>query len=299
MPTYKGVEVWIEDAGYRKLNHQEVNIDLVDDRTVTVKVEMLRNELFTIHCASPTPVFCDVFVITASLSRNRAARFHLDESLTASNNASASSVNHTEGQYKDHGLRTSKRQSKFGKLGTVEVEIRRIGEIIKGEPGEECGVDGGEELATEFSMIDDFDQPPWLIFHFDIGVKESLLAVLAPAAEHIRRHVPHRMAESQSHATSGTRNSPRISSTGGSSNTTCRGAGSECLHNSRKRRRVPDDGDGAANVGEMKGANSDQLYEEYQKEEAEELRLIQKLQERVQLKKTRNMELRRLLGETP
>ena len=45
MPTYKGVEVWTEDSEHRKINHQEVKIDLVDDRTVTVKTEMLRNEV--------------------------------------------------------------------------------------------------------------------------------------------------------------------------------------------------------------------------------------------------------------
>lgn len=82
----------------------------------------------------------------------------------------------------------------------MEVEIRRIGEIIKGEPRAECGGDESEAVTTEFSMIDDFSQPSWLIFHFDIGVKESSPAPLAPTVEHIRRPVLHRM-ESQSRAT--------------------------------------------------------------------------------------------------
>lgn len=45
MPTYKGVEVWIEDSEYRKISHQEVTISLVDDRTITVKTEMSRGEV--------------------------------------------------------------------------------------------------------------------------------------------------------------------------------------------------------------------------------------------------------------
>lgn len=45
MPTYKGVEVWMEDSEHRKLNYQEVTINLVDDRTVTVKTEMMRDEV--------------------------------------------------------------------------------------------------------------------------------------------------------------------------------------------------------------------------------------------------------------
>lgn len=45
MPTYKGVEVWIEDSQHRKLNRQEVSIDLVDDRTVTAKTKMSKDEV--------------------------------------------------------------------------------------------------------------------------------------------------------------------------------------------------------------------------------------------------------------
>ena len=52
MPTYKGVEVWIEDSEHRKLNHQEVTINLVesDDRTVTIRIEMLRDEVGASVC---------------------------------------------------------------------------------------------------------------------------------------------------------------------------------------------------------------------------------------------------------
>ena len=45
MPVFKGVEVWIEDSQHRKLHYQEVSINLVDDRTVTVKTEMFRDEV--------------------------------------------------------------------------------------------------------------------------------------------------------------------------------------------------------------------------------------------------------------
>lgn len=93
------------------------------------------------------------------------------------------------GQFQERGLRTPKKQfqqgkyilewspagrlcSPLGKLGSVEVEIRRIGEIIKGEPREECEADGDEGVVTDVCMIDDFAQLPWLLFRFDIGVKE-------------------------------------------------------------------------------------------------------------------------------
>lgn len=45
MSTYKSVEVWMEDSEYRKVNLQEVSIDLVDDRTINAKTEMLRDEV--------------------------------------------------------------------------------------------------------------------------------------------------------------------------------------------------------------------------------------------------------------
>lgn len=47
MPAYKSVEVWIEDSTHRKLDHQELTINLVDqgDRTVTAKIEMPRDEV--------------------------------------------------------------------------------------------------------------------------------------------------------------------------------------------------------------------------------------------------------------
>lgn len=52
------------------------------------------------------------------------------------------------------------------------MEVRRIGEIIKGEPSEEYQAD--EDEGVEFVMIDEPDQPPWVAFQFDINVKESL-----------------------------------------------------------------------------------------------------------------------------
>lgn len=102
-----------------------------------------------------------------------------------------------------------------GKLGNVEVEIRRIGEIIKGEP-REYEVDRNEEVAIELSMIDGFSQPPWLVFHFDFSVKESL-AALAPTAEHFRRHAPRRIVKNPSQATTRNRTQPKISSIEGES----------------------------------------------------------------------------------
>lgn len=45
MAAFKSVEVWMEDSEHRKLDHQEVSVDLVDDRTVTAKTEMLRDEV--------------------------------------------------------------------------------------------------------------------------------------------------------------------------------------------------------------------------------------------------------------
>lgn len=103
-----------------------------------------------------------------------------------------------------------------GKLATVEVEIRRIGEIIKGELWEESEDDEDEEVAIEFSMIDDFSQPPWLVFHFDINAKESL-AARAPTTEHIRRHVPHGVVKNPSQVTTQSGSQPRISSIEGES----------------------------------------------------------------------------------
>ena len=78
-------------------------------------------QLYTVHCLSPISVFCDVFVIAPFPSRKRAARFHVDKSLAISNNASGSSVDHTEGQYKVNGLRTSKRQLKRGEYIPVPI----------------------------------------------------------------------------------------------------------------------------------------------------------------------------------
>lgn len=51
MPTHKGIEVWIEDSKHLKLNPREVTINLVDadDRTVTAKTEMWRDEVGG-HC---------------------------------------------------------------------------------------------------------------------------------------------------------------------------------------------------------------------------------------------------------
>ncbi|KAF8557613.1 hypothetical protein OG21DRAFT_1505110 [Imleria badia] len=285
MPTYEGVDVWIEDSEHRKLNHQEVTINLVDsdDRTVTVKIEMLRDELYTVHCLSPISVLCDVFVTGSSGVRKSAARFYLDKSLAVSKNVSGSSTDHTVQQFREHGLRTQKRAFKQGKLGTVEVEIRRIGEIIKGEPREEYETD---EDARVFIMIDEPHEPPWLIFRFDIR-KKDLPAVPASTAGHnTRGRASRRMFTNQSQAT-------------GSRNETPREMGDECLPNPKKRPREYDVHDESSGVGENPiYTNSDLLQQEYQKEEAEEQRLLQKLQERLQSKKTRNVELRRLLGET-
>ncbi|KAH0827976.1 hypothetical protein J3R83DRAFT_3615 [Lanmaoa asiatica] len=302
MPTYRGIEVWIEDSEYRKLNHQEVTINLVDDRTVTVKTEMSRDEFYTIHCLSPISIFCDVFVATGS-SRRRAARFYLDKSLAISKKVSGSSADHTEGWFRDHGLRTPKRQLKNsgeynpipnltltrgarrlcnlvgGGLGSVEVEIRRIGEIIKGEPREEYEVDGDEEVATEFCMVDDFDQPPWLVFHFDITVKESL-AVPASTVNHIkRRRVSDRTLKNKNQSQASRGSKRRTPSAEGPSNETSREAGYECLHNSKKRPREQDGRDKSASVCKNPiNANSELLQQEYQKEEVEERRLLRKLQ---------------------
>lgn len=98
------------------------------------------------------------------------------------------------------------------KLNIVEVEIRRIGDIIKGEPREESEADGDEGVGTDFIMIDHPDQLPWLVFRFDISVKESL-AVPVSTAEHIRkRRTPRRMLTSRSLAKGGSQ--PIGSSTG-------------------------------------------------------------------------------------
>lgn len=90
----------------------------------------------------------------------------------------------------------------IGKLGSVEVEIRRIGDIVKGEPRGEHEVDESEGGATEFCMIDDFSQPAWMIFHFDIGVKESLAAP-AWAAKPTRKRAPQMMLRNRSHGARG------------------------------------------------------------------------------------------------
>jgi len=253
-------------------------------------------QLYTVHCLSPISVFCDVFVTTASRVRKSAAKFYLDKNLAVSENASGSSTDHTLDQFIERGLRTPKRQFQDGnlKLSVVEVEIRRIGGIIKGELREECEADEDEGVATDFIMIDAPDQLPWLVFRFDISVKESL-AVPASTEEYIRRRAPRKTLTNQSQAMG--RGQPIASSTG-SSNKTSRETGYESFRRSKKRRM-----DGSANVGEdpiYTNLNSDLLLvqQEYQKEEAEERRLLRKLQERLQTKKTRNMELRRLLGET-
>lgn len=49
-------------------------------------------------------------------------------------------------------------------------------------------------------MIDEPDQPPWLIFRFDIATKE-LLAVPASNTEHIRGCAPRRTLTNQIQAT--------------------------------------------------------------------------------------------------
>jgi hypothetical protein len=152
-------------------------------------------------------------------------------------NASGSSTDHTVGQFRDHGLRTPKRQFQDGeqilfepdprsavtscslagnlKLNIVEVEIRRIGDIIKGEPREESEADGDEGVATDFIMIDHPDQPPWLVFRFDIsGVKESLVVPTSTAEYTRKRRAPCRTLMNQSQAMGGSQ--PIASSTGGS-----------------------------------------------------------------------------------
>lgn len=195
-------------------------------------------------------------------------------------------MDHVEGGFRDHGLRTPKRTFEkgeynplttrklctlVGKLGSVEVEIRRIGETLKGE---QCEADGGEVGAIEFSMIDDFDQPPWLVFRFDIGVKESQAAP-ASTAEHIRRRVPHRILKNRSQATSGSQ--PKSSNTEGepgqcwgsvlitdtaitcllgSSNAAFRERGNGYSHNSEKHPKH----NGPVSIGEDPiHANSDRL----------------------------------------
>lgn len=190
-------------------------------------------QLYTVHCLSPISVFCDVFVTTASRVRKSAAKFYLDKNLAVSENASGSSVDHMLGQFIERGLRTPKRQFQDGeqisvptdpqsagtlctlagnlKLSVVEVEIRRIGGIIKGEPREECEDDEDQGVATDFIMIDAPDQPPWLVFRFDISVKESL-AVPASTAEYIRRRAPRKTLMNQSQATG--ESQPIASSTG-------------------------------------------------------------------------------------
>ncbi|KAG6375473.1 hypothetical protein JVT61DRAFT_3031 [Boletus reticuloceps] len=190
MPTYKGIEVWIEDSKHRKIDYQEVSINLVDsdDPMVTVKTEMPRDELYTVHCQSPVSALCDVFVIAASQIRKNAARFYLDGSLAISENVTNSSINHNIDQFREYGLRTPKRQFQQGKLGTVEVEIRRIGEIIIGGPGEEAGVD--------FVMVDEPNQPPWLVFRFEIRAK-GLPAASAPTTKPTRKYAPRKMKQIQ------------------------------------------------------------------------------------------------------
>lgn len=85
-------------------------------------------QLYTVHCRSPISVFCEVFVITASRVRKRAARFHLDKSLAISKDASGSSVDHTEGLYKHHGLRTPKKQFRQGEY-TPFAALRTTGRL--------------------------------------------------------------------------------------------------------------------------------------------------------------------------
>lgn len=83
------------------------------------------------------------------------------------------------------------------KLGIIEVEIRRIDRIVKGEPWGGYGADGDEGVAMDFIMIDGLDQPPWLVFRFDICLKEPL-AVPASTAKHIRKRMPSRALRASS-----------------------------------------------------------------------------------------------------
>ncbi|KAF8134543.1 hypothetical protein EV363DRAFT_1160551 [Boletus edulis] len=271
MPSYKGIEVWIEDSEHQKIDYQEVSINLVDsdDQTVTAKTELPRNELYTVHCQSPMAVsiLCDVFVIAASQLRKSAARFYLDGSLAVSENVTNSSINRNVDSFREYGLRTPKRQFQQGKLGTVEVEIRRIGEIVKGGPGGEAGVD--------FVMVDEPNQPPWLVFRFEIRVK-GLQAASAPTAKPTRKYAPRKMKQIQATGERPNKATPRYS------------------HSPKKHPRDHDESSSASGSN----INSDLLRQEYQEEEAEECRLLQKLQERLQNKRARNDELRRLLGET-
>ncbi|KAG9316730.1 hypothetical protein JVU11DRAFT_2790 [Chiua virens] len=274
MPTYKGVEVWLEDSEKRKLNHEHVAIDLVNDNPVTLKArtKMHRDELYTVHCLTPISIFCDVFVTVRSGVRQCAARFHIEKSLSISDNALGSSEGHTEYKYKDMGLRAPKRCFQQGKLATVEVEIRRTAPIIKEEPTEDHAVDEDEQDALVFSMIDDFDRPPWLLFVFDVTAKGPPNGFITPNAPQVAKQVLRKVHRKQA------------SSTGGIPSTR-----STCPSDETPR---PDQ-----NLPDIPRASSS-LQREYEKEEAEERRLLEILLARLDAKRTSNMELRRLLGET-
>lgn len=83
------------------------------------------------------------------------------------------------------------------KLGIIEVEIRRIDRIVEGKFWGGYEADKDEGVATDLIMIDGLDQPPWLVFRFDICLKEPL-AVPASTAKHVRKRMPNKTLRASS-----------------------------------------------------------------------------------------------------
>ncbi|KIJ67760.1 hypothetical protein HYDPIDRAFT_165595 [Hydnomerulius pinastri MD-312] len=282
MLTYRNVEVWIEDADGRKLPHREpIKIDLIDD-SISANIKLSRNTTYSVHCRSPLSLFCDIYIVRLHGARLRGARFYVDK------NGPGSSENNAEGRFQGSGLRTAGGKYKGGSLGSVEVEIRRVKDIIKVEHQPDPEQEGNDGEKMDLVMIDDFNEKPWLVVRFDFWHGGSTPASTTGQTGQDREGKK-------------SRRRGLAAGSGPSSEPHERVAQPRYEFRGQKRAREDDSQDAAEEEPVEAGdSEADRLRQEFEREEAEGKRLLCKLQrwqERLRAKRMKNLQMRRMLGE--